>query len=188
MLSWRVVAIFYLITMSSTRSIAAFCSVRNPTYGQIVTAFASGLFRQYRSPLSQSSSRVCLSVGLPIWNHFHSPSLTRTGLSSHAREGDSAGALREIISLREEGLISEEDFMNVKAEILASVVARASKISDGGIQRTDIVSEKLFRAKGPFSHVVKVKTISCTVYPLLTSIDSSSDCKATTTDYIRCSP
>ena len=67
----------------------------------------------------------------------------------------SAGALREAVALKEEGLITAEDFERLKADILSRVAARAGA-GAGAIQRTDVVSERLFQARGPFAHVVKV--------------------------------
>ena len=57
--------------------------------------------------------------------------------------------------IKEEGLITDEDFARLKADILSRVAARAGA-GAGAIQRTDVVSERLFQARGPFAHIVKV--------------------------------
>lgn len=69
--------------------------------------------------------------------------------------GDSASAMREAIDLRDQGLIDEADFAGLKADILGRVAARAGGVR--AVERTDVVSDKLFRARGPFSHVVRVR-------------------------------
>jgi 2-iminobutanoate/2-iminopropanoate deaminase len=168
MLSHRNIAVLYLTLWS-----AALCTAFNPASarGQL---YSNSKFARHISrvpfPFSLPTGIVTVRTRHQLRSPIEGALSPRVSLSASA--GDAAPALREIISLRDKGLITDEDFTRVKAEILARVIERAGDMPAGGIKRTDVVSDKLFRAKGPFSHVVKVSGVREMVFTgTITALD-----------------